>query len=70
VDDGVGLLFEGVRLDRVVSSRPHAQAFRVHGRDGEVTETPLQPERLMSERPAGPPADVVELRRVHDLRRR
>jgi peptidase E len=70
VDDGVGLLFEGIRLDRVVSSRPHAQAYRVHSRVGEVTQTTLQPERLTSERPAGPPADVVELRRVHDLRRR
>jgi dipeptidase E len=70
VDDGVGLLFEGTRLDRVVSSRGNATAYRVHARAGAVTETPLQPERLSAEPHAAPPADVVELRRVHDLRRR
>jgi dipeptidase E len=70
VDDGVGLLFEGTRLDRVVSSRAAAKAYRVHGRDGAVMETPLQPERLTVDARAHPPADVVELRRVHDLRRR
>jgi dipeptidase E len=70
VDDGVGLLFEGTRLDRVVSSRPDAKAYRVQARDGAVTQTPLQPERLTAEPRAEPPADVVELRRVHDLRRR
>jgi peptidase E len=70
VDDGVGLLFEGTRLDRVVSSRPDAKAYRVQGRDSAVTETPLQPERLSVDAHAQPPADVIELRRVHDLRRR
>jgi dipeptidase E len=70
VDDGVGLLFEGTRLDRVVSSRPDVKAYRVRARDGAVTETPLQPARLTTDPRAEPPADVVELRRVHDLRRR
>jgi dipeptidase E len=70
VDDGAGLLFEGTRLDRVVSSRPDAKAYRVQARDGAVTQTPLQSEHLTAEPRAEPPADVVELRRVHDLRRR
>jgi dipeptidase E len=70
VDDGVGLLFEGPRLDRVVTSRAGAHAYRVHARDGVVTETQLQPERLRAAAGHEAPADVVELRRVHALRRR
>jgi peptidase E len=70
VDDGVGLLFEGTRLDRVVSSRPQARAYRVHGRGGALVETPLQPAYLALDRRPEPPADVIELRRVHDLRHR
>jgi dipeptidase E len=70
VDDGVGLLFEGTRLERVVSSRPDLHAYRVQARDGVVTEAPLQPERLKAAPAREAPADVLELRRVHDLRRR
>ena len=46
-DDGVGLLFEGVDLVRVVSSRPGTHAYRVDvGEDGAAVETPLEPELL------------------------
>lgn len=40
-DDGAALHFAGRALERVVSSRPHARAFRVEPVDGEVVERPL-----------------------------
>ena len=72
VDDGVGLLFRGRQLERVVSSRPGAGAQRVDAIAGELVRHRLEPELL------GDPADgalggideaVEELRRVHRLRR-
>jgi dipeptidase E len=41
VDDGAALHFAGESLCRVVSSRPHARAFRVEVAGGEVVEAPL-----------------------------
>ncbi len=41
-DDAVGLHFVGDRLERVVSARPNAKAYRVELIDGEVRETPLE----------------------------
>jgi dipeptidase E len=41
VDDGAALHFVGRALERVVSSRPRARAFRVEPIDGEVVEQPL-----------------------------
>ena len=46
VDDGVGLLFRGLRLDRVVSSRPGAGAQRVDAIAGELVRNRLEPELL------------------------
>lgn len=40
-DDGAALHFRGARLERAVSSRPHARAYRVEPVDGEVVETAL-----------------------------
>jgi dipeptidase E len=40
-DDGAALHFHGKELARVVSSRPHARAYRVEPIDDEVVETPL-----------------------------
>ncbi len=75
VDDGVGLLFAGERLQRVVSSRPGAGAQRVDLLAGELIRRRLRPELLGTSDPAGGVArplideDVQELRRVNRLRR-
>jgi dipeptidase E len=76
VDDGVGLLFAGTRLQRVVSSRPGAGALRVDLLAGELIRHRLQPELLGTADSPGattPPfpddEDIQELRRVHRLRR-
>jgi dipeptidase E len=73
LDDGVGLLFAGTRLRRVVSSRPGASAQRVDLLAGELVRHRLAPELLGASDPAVvPPSmdeDVRELRRVQRLRR-
>jgi len=84
VDDGVGLLFCGERLQRVVSSRPGASAQRVDQVAGELVRHRLQPELLGAADPAtgdgseggaggsvtpSDDEDVQELRRVQRLRR-
>jgi dipeptidase E len=73
VDDGVGLLFRGRRLQRIVSSRPGAAAQRVDAVAGELVRKRLVPELLGSAPHSGPSAalddDVQELRRVQRLRR-
>ena len=51
VDDGVGLLFRGQRLERVVSSRPGAGAQRVDQVAGELVRHRLTPELLGEESP-------------------
>jgi peptidase E len=43
VDTGAALVFYGTQLDRVVTSRPHARAYRVEAVDDGVRETLLQP---------------------------
>jgi peptidase E len=71
-DDGVGLLFRGPQLERVVSSRPGAGAQRVDAIAGELVRHRLEPQLLGSDAQARGPAiddDVRELRRVHRLRR-
>ncbi|HEX8155943.1 MAG TPA: peptidase E [Solirubrobacteraceae bacterium] len=47
-DDGVGLLYHGRELVRIVSSRAHASAYRVVAQDGEAVETLVHPELLAS----------------------
>ena len=73
LDDGVGLLFRGKRLERVVSSRPGASAQRVDAIEGELVRNRLEPELLLGEQPSralgGLDEAVEELRRVHRLRR-
>jgi len=74
VDDGVGLLFAGTRLQRIVSSRPGAGAQRVDLLAGELVRRRLQPELLGASDPSGDvhpsiDEDVQELRRVNRLRR-
>jgi dipeptidase E len=75
VDDGVGLLFGGTDLRRVVSSRPGAGAQRVDLLAGELVRRRLQPELLgATDHASGvpPPSqdeDVQELRRVQRMRR-
>jgi dipeptidase E len=72
VDDGVGLLFRGLRLERAVSSRPGASAQRVDAIAGELVRHRLEPE-LLGEGPrsalGGVDDAVQELRRVHQMRR-
>jgi dipeptidase E len=73
VDDGVGLLFAGGQLQRVVSSRPGAGAQRVDQVAGELVRHRLEPELLgagtATDRARAADEDVQELRRVHRLRR-
>jgi peptidase E len=72
LDDGVGLLFAGRALQRVVSSRPGAGAQRVDAIAGELVRHRLEPE-LLGDGPhgalGGTDDAVEELRRVHRLRR-
>jgi dipeptidase E len=60
-DDGVGLLFRDMALERVVSGRPGARAGRVDLVDGRPVETPIEPD-LIAPAPRQTPADVRELR--------
>jgi dipeptidase E len=72
VDDGVGLLFRGNRLERVVSSRPGAEAQRVDAIAGELVRRRVQPDLLGSRAtdPLGGYDEAVEeMRRVNRLRR-
>ncbi len=72
LDDGVGLLFRGARLERVVSSRPGAGAQRVDAIAGELVRHRLEPELLLdgpSDALGGLDEAVQELRRVHRMRR-
>jgi len=71
LDDGVALLFRGLRLERAVSSRPGAGAQRVDAIAGELVRHRL-PVALLGEEPraglAGDDDAVRELRRVRLLR--
>jgi peptidase E len=73
LDDGVGLLFEGTRLRRIVSSRPGASAQRVDQVAGELVRNRLAPKLLGANVPTvvapSLDEDVQELRRVQRLRR-
>jgi peptidase E len=73
LDDGVGLLFRGKRMERAVSSRPGAGAQRVDAIAGELVRHRLEPELLLGEGPSkalgGLDEAVEELRRVHRMRR-
>ncbi len=72
LDDGVGLLFHGLTLDRIVTSRPGTEAMRVDSIAGELVRRRIQPELLGSRAndPLGGYDEAVEeLRRVHRLRR-
>jgi dipeptidase E len=72
LDDGVGLLFRGLTLERAVSSRPGAAAQRVDAIAGELVRHRLEPELLLdgpSDALGGLDEAVQELRRVHRMRR-
>jgi dipeptidase E len=70
VDDGVGLLFRGRTLTRVVSSRPGAGVQRVDAIAGELVRHRLEPELLGHTGGRGAVDDAVEeLRQLHHLRR-
>ena len=72
LDDGVGLLFRGTRLERVVSSRPGAEAQRVDAIAGELVRGRITPDLLgggASEKLGGFDESVEEMRRLHRLRR-
>jgi peptidase E len=72
LDDGVGLLFRGERVERTVSSRPGAGAQRVDAIEGELMRKRIDVE-LLGEGPraalGGFDEAVEELRRMHRLRR-
>ncbi len=65
-DDGVGLLFEGTELVRIVASRPGTHAYRVEpGTRGEAIETALEPQLLAAApgmRDRDTPDDIREFR--------
>jgi peptidase E len=69
-DDGVGLLFEGTTLTRVVSSRPGATAVRCDAIGGELVRRRIEPELLGAGPPGGrgTPDDVLELRALTRMR--
>ena len=72
LDDGVGMLFEGVEATRLVSSRAEAGAARVDQVAGELVPRRLDPEPLGSGDEATrtrPDGAIEELRRVRLLRR-
>jgi peptidase E len=72
LDDGVGMLFRGPRLERVVSSRPGAGAQRVDAIAGELVRKRIEPDLLLdgpSDALGGMDEAVQELRRVHRMRR-
>ena len=73
LDDGVGLLFRGRRLERVVSSRPGAGAERADAVAGELVRRRIEPELLLGDASVavlgGRDEAVEELRRVHRMRR-
>jgi peptidase E len=72
LDDGVGLLFRGRSMKRLVSSRPGAEAERVDAIAGELLRRRLKPDLLggRATDPLGGYDDAVEeMRRVHRLRR-
>jgi dipeptidase E len=72
VDDGVGLLFRGQRLHRIVSSRAGAGAQRVDAIAGELVRARLEPELLGAgghSDLAVLDEDVRELRQVRRVRR-
>jgi dipeptidase E len=72
LDDGVGLLFRGERVERAISSRPGAGAQRVDAIEGELMRKRIDVE-LLGEGPraalGGFDEAVEELRRMHRLRR-
>jgi dipeptidase E len=71
LDDGVGLLFRGLELQRTVSSRPGAGAQRVDSIAGELVRHRLEPELLGNatwDALGGPDEAVQELRHVHRMR--
>ncbi len=67
-DDGVGLLWRGTTLERIVSSRPVTTALRVDAVGGELVRRRETPELLETRPRRTVPDDVLELRDV--LRRR
>jgi peptidase E len=71
LDDGVGMLFRGRRMERVVSSRPGAGAQRVDAIAGELVRSRVDVELLGTVRGplVGVDDAVAELRHVHRLRR-
>jgi dipeptidase E len=72
LDDGVGLLFRGLSLHSVVSSRPGAGAQRVDAIAGELVRKRLEPE-LLGDCPGGALGGVddavVELRQLRRMHR-
>jgi peptidase E len=65
-EDGAALHFRGLRLARVVSSRPGARAFRMHTHEGRVERTELEVAYLgdMGDRSLKVPPPPVPIARV------
>jgi peptidase E len=66
-DDGVGLVFRGTELDRIVTARPGTSALRVDAVGGVLVRRRTAPELLGGGQPLGQrvlPQDVRELRQT------
>jgi peptidase E len=77
LDDGVGLVFRGLSLERAVGSRPGAGAQRVDAIAGELVRRPLavellgdDPRRALAGTLGGPDEAVRELRLLRRMRQR
>jgi peptidase E len=67
-DDGVGLVYRGTELERVVTSRPGTTALRCDAVGGELVRRRVRPGLLEAPPARAVPDDVLELRET--LRRR
>ena len=70
LDDYAGLLWEGEATPSALTARRGARAYRVAGRGGEATESPLPARFLPAPAPAALREDIAEFRRIKTMRRR
>jgi peptidase E len=74
VDDGAGVLFEGMELSSAVTARPGAAAYWVGRLDGTVVQRPLAMSLLRSERESerdpNTPLSIAEFRELRRARGR
>jgi hypothetical protein len=70
LDDYAGLLWEGTGSPSAVTARRGARAYRVTSGEAGVTEAPLPARFLPAPAPATLREDIVEYRRLTQMRKR